>query len=344
MVRSTTNSVLKTYRYNLQRSSINMDSSRDKVLTGRTFDTFAQAPAKAAKCFQLRRSFQTVNAQYEIGESVSRKYEQAWSCIDGVLETVQNRQNDSAFAEIISSSNDVTGPGRTALGQSLSSMAKEIIQSMNCTYAGSYVFAGADGLNIPFTWDDSGNLCYRGVAVDSNDTTLDYMANDEKRYVDLGLGLKEEDGKLIGASAFDSALQGITFLGYGVDEEGDPKNIVSIIARMGAILENCSSADGSFASEDDRTEFYRLAAKFDDAAANLSDKYIELDTRAKFIQNNQAQLENTAYTLEEQFLGLEDADPAEAISAFTWAQYCYNTALKVGNSVLSQSLMDYLNL
>ena len=40
---------------------------------------------------------------------------------------------------------------------------------------------------------------------------------------------------------------------------------------------------------------------------------------------------------------MEDADPAEAISAFSWAQYCYNSALKVGNSILSESLMDYLN-
>ena len=34
---------------------------------------------------------------------------------------------------------------------------------------------------------------------------------------------------------------------------------------------------------------------------------------------------------------------ADAISAFLWAQYSYNAALKVGNSILGQSLMDYLS-
>ena len=43
-------------------------------------------------------------------------------------------------------------------------------------------------------------------------------------------------------------------------------------------------------------------------------------------------------------MALEDEDPAAAISAYMFARYCYDTALKVGNSILSQSLMDYINL
>ena len=47
--------------------------------------------------------------------------------------------------------------------------------------------------------------------------------------------------------------------------------------------------------------------------------------------------------MKEQIHDLEDMDEAEAISSFIWAQYCYNAALKVGNSVLSESLMDYMS-
>ena len=112
---------------------------------------------------------------------------------------------------------------------------------------------------------------------------------------------------------------------------------------MGQILERCDPDSGAFASEQDRKDLERLAKKFEESSSKLSDKFTELDTQAAFLKSNQKQLEGTAYTLQEQFLGIEDADPAEAISSFAWAQYCYNTALKVGNSVLSQSLMDYLN-
>ena len=42
-------------------------------------------------------------------------------------------------------------------------------------------------------------------------------------------------------------------------------------------------------------------------------------------------------------LGIEDVDLADAITSYSWAQYCYNVSIKVGNSILSQSLMDYIN-
>lgn len=394
MIRSTTNSVLKGYRYNLQRSSYTVNKARNTVLTGRNFNTFADDPATAARCFQLRRSFQRTNTQYAVGESVVRKYEQAWSSLESVIQDVNTRMADSAYTDVLRGLNDPTASGRNALGQSLTALSKSIVQTMNCRYGDNFVFAGADGLNVPFSWNGEGGLLYRGVAVDAavpeversatgdpllflDDGTqtqdaalatsyktvkgdlikitdyeakekasaaLKYMVDGEQKFVDIGLGLQEDEkGGVIGASVFNTALQGIHYLGYGADEDGDPKNVVSLIARMGAILQACDAKSGAFASDEQRAEFQRLAGKLETSAAVLSDRYVELDTQAGFVKGNQKQLEGTAYTLQEQFLGIEDVDPAEAISAFSWAQYCYNTALKVGNSILSQSLMDYIN-
>lgn len=349
MIRSTTNGVLKSYRYNLQRSTYTMNKARNTVLTGRNFNSFAEAPATAARCFQMRRSFQKVNTQHSVGESVVRKYEQAWSSLESVVQDVKNRTTDSAYTDIIKSLSDPTASGRNALGQSMTALAKGIAQTMNCRYGDNFVFAGADGLNVPFSWDDDGNLCYRGVKVDAGQADaealekLKYMAG-EVKYADIGLGMQEdENGQVIGGSVFNVALQGINFLGYGVDADGDPNNVVSIISKMGQILERCDADSGAFQNPKDREDLERLAKKFEVSASKLSDKFTELDTQAAFLKSNQKQLEGTAYTLQEQFIGIEDADPAEAISAFAWAQYCYNTALKVGNSILSQSLMDYLN-
>ena len=441
MIRSTTNGVLKSYRYNLQRSSYTLNKAMNTVLTGRNFDTYAADPATAARCFQMRRSFQRVNSQYSVSESVTRKYEQAWSALGSVVDDVNNQKTSSAYQDILHSINDPTASGRNSLGQSLTELAKGIVQTMNGRYGDNFIFAGADGLKVPFTWGEDGTLCYRGIPVDAavpdiamsnsapltlndqgqydpagtnyllsggvktisvddyeaavkagnaptvlRDTTgagqlvdadgnistteryylvldnsktiskadyeqaekdlasLDYLSKSEVKYADLGLGLQEDGktGEVIGSSVFNVALQGINFLGYGVDVDGDPKNIVSIISRMGQILLNCDATTGAFA-EGERDEFQRLADKFEASAALLQDKHIELDTQADFLKSNQTQLESMAYTLEQQFLGIEDVDPAEAISQLSWAKYCYNTALKVGNSILSQSLMDYIN-
>ena len=55
------------------------------------------------------------------------------------------------------------------------------------------------------------------------------------------------------------------------------------------------------------------------------------------------QLKANTDTLQEQILGIEDVDLADAITSYSWAQYCYNVSIKVCNSILSQSLMDYMN-
>ena len=39
---------------------------------------------------------------------------------------------------------------------------------------------------------------------------------------------------------------------------------------------------------------------------------------------------------------VESVDMAEALTEFSWAEYAYNAALKVGNSILSQSFIDFM--
>ena len=70
--------------------------------------------------------------------------------------------------------------------------------------------------------------------------------------------------------------------------------------------------------------------------------HTDMDADAKALKNNNDLLTDKADTMKEQIHDLEDMDEAEAISAFIWAQYSYNAALRVGNSVLSESLMDYM--
>ena len=345
MIRATTSGVLKSYRYNLNNTTRLLNKSRDTVLTGRNFNSFSDDPAAAARCFQLRRSFQRVESQYSIGQSVVSKYQVAWDTLTTVVDDVSNAKSDSALASIISGASDASGGGRTTMGLQLSQLSESIVRTMNAKYGDNFVFAGADGLNTPFEFDPSTNtLKYRGLDVSdpANADAFNYMVFDEKKYADLGLGIEEDaNGNIVDTSAFNTALQGITFLGYGVDEDGDPKNIACIINRMGQILQGCDEG-GKFASSEEEVEFRRLYEKFNTASSSLTNKHVELDARAAFLNSNQEQLENNSYALQEQIVDIEDVDPADAITAYSWAQYCYNAALKVGNSILSETLMDYL--
>ena len=156
----------------------------------------------------------------------------------------------------------------------------------------------------------------------------------------------------------DSSLQGLYYLGgYGTktvtvkDQDGTtlgeveniPNNVISIVKEMGEILQRSDVKDGDFASEDDKLRFQALFQEFESSTSNFRERWVEMDTQTGFLRDNSELLQGTADSLKQQYMELEDADPAAAISDFMFARYCYDAALKVGNSILSQSLMDYIN-
>lgn len=434
MIRATTIGVLKNYRYGLNNSFVKLNNSRTTMLTHRNFNSFAEDPSAAAQSFQLRRARMTAESQHTVCDTSIRRFQTAWSSLETVVNKVDN-QADCMHDAALRALNDPTGDARLSLGKELDVLADTIVQVMNDKYADNFLFAGADGQNPPFTWGENGELCYRGIPVDSavpevamengeprrvdeagkldpdgqyyiqsdsvytmkaadfdamdaadqpqvmrdangvaarvdengnfdpageyvmvttdiktisqedyktqsdNAERLRYLSEDEKLFMDIGLGNKEnENDKLISSTAFDSTLQGINFLGYGKDADGDPKNIISIVKKMAKI---CTDGNGKL-TDSEYAELNRLTGKMEDASTILQKEHVAMDARTNKLQNNLDLLEGNMYTLVTQYSELEDVDDADAISAFIWAQYSYNAALRVGNSVLSQSLMDYM--
>lgn len=351
-MRVTTTGVLKSYQSNLMHASNTLNSARNMVLTQRNFNSFAEDPASATQAFQLRRSFLRVDSQSAVSSSLVGKFEAGWNALTNVQTMSKN-----ALRDVLEAKNDPTASGLNALGTDLEQLAQSIVQTMNTKYGENFVFAGADGLKVPFELKEGADgvmqLYYRGVAVDAPEKNPDGTPNPdyealkylsgEKSHLDIGLGMQEGvNGNLIESSAYNESLPGINYLGgYGVDADGDPKNVVSIMYRMADLLKNCSE-DGEWQGND-KAEFDRLAGKFEAAVDNVSVSYVELDAQARFLKDNDLQLKKTAHNLNEQILGLEKVDLADAISSYSWAQYCYNAALKMGNSILGQSLMDYIS-
>ena len=383
-----------------------------------------------------------VESQGKICDDTYKKFSTAWSCLDSVDKLIDTDNGEALNTlkgmtqELL---NDPTGDARTQLMKALDQVSQTIVQTMNQKYGDNFIFAGADGHNVPFEVKDN-KLYYRGVPVDAaepklfdnngaqvalnaagqvdpagtnillasaktiskadydkavlnhqNDPTADpppelltdvagapavfqdadgndyyilkdgtdtmtqpeidkatedaaklkYLVN-EKYFVDIGLGFQEnENGTLIESSGFNAALNGLTFLGYGLDADGDPKNIYSLVQKMREVAESVPE-EGKW-STSVYEEFRNLVLKFEDASSNFKTEYTNMDAGTTKLKNNYALLEDNFDNLVEQYSSLEDVDMADAITSFIWAQYCYNAALKVGNSILSESLMDYLS-
>lgn len=223
-------------------------------------------------------------------------------------------------------------------------------------------YMGKDGKPTNDESQAARGLYFRGVPVDSNDPDdvkkMTYFQEEETKNIDVGLGHKEENGQAVDSTMFNFALQGAYFLGGNgtgdveIEMENGgtmtvkdvPKNVVSMINEMGQILQRCNSEDGSWASTEDEHRFQALFQAYESSESNFRERWTEMNTKSGFLQDNGGLLEETKDSLKQQYMELEDADPAAAISDFMFARYCYDAALKVGNSVLSQSLMDYMRL
>lgn len=169
--------------------------------------------------------------------------------------------------------------------------------------------------------------------------------DDEQTNVDLGLGLQEdENGEIVNGSVFNMALPGLRMLGgYGVDEDGDPRNLATLMKKYAAVLERADPETGQW-SEEDRAEADRLLNKINKTNNNVIKSYSDdVAASAEFLETNGERLEDQGYALNQERAAIEDINPADAISAFLYDYTCYNAALKVGTQILSQSLIDYMN-
>lgn len=341
--RITSNAMMKNYKSNLMKSTNVLYNSMTQVMTQRKFNSYAEDPAAAIQAFQLRRSAWRTESQIENSQTVTHKFNTAYEAVDSIFETVTTITKDETLRAL----NDPTGGGRKSLGILLDQRAEDLVQSLNAKYGDNFIFAGNDGENVPFSWDEAtGQLLYRGVNVNAEEGTEDYeklqQMMKETTYVDLGMGLQEDaSGNIISTSAFNSALSGLSITGFGVDEEGLPNNVVSIVKELSDILGRCDE-DGNWASTEDQERAVALQKKLDTSLGDITSQHTELSTKVSFLNTNEERLKSTADTLNTQIVGVENVDMADAITAMSYAQYCYNAALRVGTNILSQSLIDYM--
>ena len=361
-MRITTNAMLYNYQNNLMNNTNLMNNAMNKVMTQRQFNSYATNPAAATRAFKIHSSLNAAQAQYDNNQTVTSKFETAWSSIQGILDDLSD---EMGTVPALKGLNDTNMENLDSQAQVLRGAAEAIIQSMNAKYDDDYIFAGSDNREPPFAIDDDGYITYRGVYIDKpgtleanyladpNDPTstvlnpdtnkpytnqemLKEWAENDPLYVDIGLGFALDDqDKVIDSTAFDASISGIDILGYSVDEDGNPKNIASIMLRLADVFEN-------YDKDTDKEKAQKLVDTFNESQKAVIDKHAQLDVKTGFLNTNEMQLDANFAALNEERVGLEMVDPADAITELMWAQTCYSAALQVGVNVIPQSLMDYL--
>lgn len=377
MFRVTTNGTLYTYKQNMLKTSNKLYSAMNTLMTGRNFDSYSADPAAATRAFRLHSSLNATNTQASNNDMVFKKFSTAWDVADSL---VNELSHDLAQTPLLEGLNQPNWSNLNTQGDIILSGAEAMVQSLNSTYNGKFLFNGADTENPPFAIEtetvngvERHYLTYRGVRLDdpnsdyytktvykdangkpmldptdnhemTNGEVLEKWSN-EHQYVDIGLGFAVDGkGDVLDSTAFDASISGMDFIGgYGLDDDGNPKNIISIMLRSAEIFKGYNQETGKWSAAGDIEDARALVQKFTKAQEDLSNQHVSfLEAQAQFLETNQKQLESTFYAQNEQLNNIERVDQVEAILALVSAQTGYNAALQAGANVVPQSLMDYL--
>lgn len=343
-MRITTNMIRRNYTNNLMNNIGGLEKARRQVETGRRFEWSYEDPSAAAKGMILeRRNARTADYINTV------KNGQKW--IDGqsdVLNELSKYANQIDESEFTAAMNDPTGKeGRAAYAANLRELQKSMVKSLNTQYGDTFLMAGTDGRNVPFDLKDDGTLLYQNK--DINDAEAMKELAGQNLYVDVGFGLSfypegsGQEGEIVPSSAFDMAFPGILAVGYGtsqVEVEGKgtvemSNNIIILAGQMADALEG----DG----EIDRELCYALWDQFKAGREELQDQFARVGTKAQLLENTLTRLETDADNITEQYQDTIGIDPALAITNESYAMYSYNAALKIGTSLLGNSLLDFMD-
>nr|WP_288829551.1 flagellin [uncultured Clostridium sp.] len=335
-MRITTNAIIRDYKTNLSTSINNLNISRTHVMTQRSFNSAAEDPASAARASQLHRKYYKNQDNLKMLEEAQSRQDGQEDALRQVSDMVKNISKNYNLQALNGTNQtpEVLGSYASAIRQ----LQQSMVLSLNSSYEDTFLFAGTDGKNPPFELTSNTTLNYRGIDVNAAKGSADYeklktMSN-EKLYVDLGMGLTMDDfDQVVSSSAFNMSLPGINAIGYGVDENGMSNNIIVLAGKLAEALE---------APTFDANQYRDLMNKFDTLGTSLMNQITELGVRSEFLTTTKDRLDNAEISIQQQMSSVEGVDMAEAITNYSWDQYAYNAALKVGTSILSSSFIDFM--
>lgn len=332
-MRITTSAVLRNYQTGLSKATIQLNSDQSKVLSQRAFSKSAEDPAAAAQAFKLRKSYASTCDYISNAKGAISKLDTVESSA-----VEMNTVAQSAKELILQGINGATSSeGRATIAASLRAYQETLVLGANAKYGDDFIYGGANTSEVPFELVN-GKLQYYGIDVNTTDTaekaTLNKLASEEI-LTDIGFGL-EVDGSssVTSGTAFSISFSGLDALGYGKDTDGNEANLVNLLGKIADELE---------ADNFDTAETSKLSKQFDSACAKLLNYVTGLGTKSNYLQTTLTRLEDNKSIITDKISSLESVDMAEAITNYSWSQYAYNAALKVGNSILSQSFIDYMS-
>ncbi|WP_027400147.1 flagellar hook-associated protein FlgL [Anaerovorax odorimutans] len=338
-MRITSGIMMRQYNRRLNTIISDLNKANETITTRRKFTKASENPSESVKSQQLRREIlQNENYQTNLRDVQSK--------FDSIESNMMNisKIGETAYVDILKVINGTNSiDERKIVAAELREMQESIIMNCNSQFNDQYIFGGSSTKEAPFAIDKTtGAVTFRGINVNTTDptelATLKKMA-EENTYIDLGFGMTFDSSDpnnpntIKNNSAYNTAMPGISFLGYGHDSSGNSNNLVVHLGEIADMLESPTYSPENIEP---------LSKKLDVQRKDLLIGITKLGSNTKFLDYTEKRLEDNEYNINEKIENTEFVDLAEAISAFKMQDMTYRAALKTGMDILSVSFIDFM--
>ncbi|MEG0286099.1 MAG: flagellin [Vagococcus sp.] len=224
---------------------------------------------------------------------------------------------------MIASANDTVGPEEMEINkQEMIGEIENIVDSLNATYDGRYVFGGQNTDIPPFEIVKAENGDIEAIKYHG---TPDNLPREISNGVNVSL-----------------TTDGTIFLNSSVDADGNPDDANNFIKDlMTAMNENDKEALSGTAATGDQ-EATGLLTRMDSHINNMVDTRAKIGVTSNRLEAVKERNEAENLQLKEDLSELQDIDVAEKYIEFSNQMLSYQASLSVGTKLLQTSILDYI--
>jgi flagellar hook-associated protein 3 FlgL len=297
-MRVTNQTVYRHTAANIEQSAARLLEMQRQVGTNKRVERGSHDPAAASAAAVERGHLAATDAYSAASDSAKSRL----TVTDTVLSDLIQQLTAAQVTVVAARGSTMTDAQREARAQELTALRDAMLQDLNTSFRGTYLFSGAASTTAPYTKNGMGVVsAYQGAALEVS--------------VDI-----------------DNALEApVAFNGDALARGSEVDDLFVVMERA---IDAVRNADGA--------ELDQAAAELERAFERTTTLQGRVGASLRAIDDGQLRLDESARASTARLSALEDANMAAAISGMTQAETVYRAALGAASQTQRVSLMDYL--
>lgn len=342
-MRITTGMIADNYIGMLSDGLNRLNNYFEQMSSEKKFSRASDDPADAMKAYQSLHELDEIS-QYSDSISEAKSWvnnsESTVNIVNEIAKSAQETVNAANSNATLNSDDEKT------YEMKLEGLQSELLQTLNSTFSGRYVFGGPQRGPAPFR---AGTAAEDGAANDGKLMIYNYNGNPPSYVpfsginsssessmsltlpVDMGLGMRtDSNGKVVAGTAMDIQTSSTKLLALNMNGTGC-EDLYDVIGDAVSKLKNGGMPDLG----GDITKLQSAQDSILQVTTGIGEKTDMLD----FLSGRN---DSNSISQKSRLSQIQDVDIEQAIMQYQTQQVVYNVSLSVGSKILQKNLFDFL--